>query len=155
MLKTELALFLSCLTLAYLDQFLKDRFIQLPWPMPIGIGQGRARRRSPHTQMFQLPFTGCQAANDLAQRAGAAKMAKHQRDELAPARHAFGVLLRLMFVHRRIENGSREKFENLLENTGYLFHRWVSPSVGLLVTAQPYQERPPGSPTLSRYTRAE
>src|SRR5260370_34279920 len=81
-------------------------------------------------------------------------MAKHQREELAPARHAFGVLLRLMLVHRRIENCSREKFENLLENAGYLFHGWVSPSVELLVTDQLYQERPPGSPTLSdRYTR--
>src|SRR5258708_7179313 len=106
--------------------------------------------------MFQLPFLGCQAANDLAQRPGTAEMAKHQRDELAPARHAFGVLLRLMLVHRRIENCSREKFENLLENAGYLFHGWVSPSVELLVTDQLYQERPPGSPTLSdRYTRLE
>src|SRR5260370_10082859 len=47
---------------------------------------------------------------------------------------------------------SREKFENLLENAGYLFHGWVSPSVELLVTDQLYQERPPGSPALRPFT---
>jgi hypothetical protein len=49
-------------------------------------------------------------------------MTKQHRHELAPARHAFGVLLALMTGDCLLENAARYQPDDLAEDAAYSFH---------------------------------
>src|SRR5579859_3336186 len=90
--------------------------------MFIGIGEGRTRGRPLQPQVLQFPLARRQSAHDLPQRPRTAQMTEQQRDELAPARHPFGMLLGLALTHSAFKYRSRDEVQNLTEYAAYSTH---------------------------------
>ncbi len=97
------------------QQLVEDRAIELPRPMLIGIGQCRPRRRL-DPQVAQFALAAGQAPADLAQRVGPSQLAEEHRYELAPAREAPRMTLRMGTLDEGLEFGPRKQVEKLAEH---------------------------------------
>src|ERR1700744_1266690 len=97
-----------------LHQYLQQAAKHLRWPLSIGIRQRRSPdRRS--TQMLETRAMARQSHNDLAQTAGAGKLAVQQRDKLILARQSTNPSIRIMFFHKPFKPSPRQKLQNVAE----------------------------------------
>ena len=71
--------------------------------------------------MHQAAETAGQPVADLAQRIGAAELAKQHRDELRPAGKPFGGALGAVLLHECGELGPGKMLEQLIEQAGCVY----------------------------------
>jgi hypothetical protein len=71
--------------------------------------------------MHQTADTAGQPVADLAQRVGAAELAKQHRDELRPTGEPLSGVLGSMLLHERGKLGPGKMLEQLIEQAGYLY----------------------------------
>ncbi len=67
MFKSESAAFQGCHSLTASEYLVKDRLIQLPWPMGVGIRERRANRGPSYREVDELAKGGGQVTADLAE----------------------------------------------------------------------------------------
>ncbi len=84
----------SDLDTALFKELKENLLIQLPWTVLIRISQA-GMTRSSDTQMFQLTLAAPKTSANLAERMGAAQLAKQHGHELTPTSESFGITFRL------------------------------------------------------------
>jgi len=101
--------------------------IKRGWAMLVGIGQGGLVGRPGNAEMHQLAQTTGQPIADLAQRIGVAQLAKQHGHKLGPAVEALGGPLGLMLFDQAGKLQTRKLMQQLIEQTGYLYHQGRPP----------------------------
>mgnify|MGYP006869416406 CR=1 FL=1 len=86
----------------------------------VGIRKGGPAGRFGDAEVHELAETATEAVADLAQRIGAAQLAKEHGHELGPAGEAFGGAFGAVFLDESGELGAGEVVEQLIEEAGGL-----------------------------------